>query len=360
MNRYVIDRAALEDNVRQVMEKAGVPVIGVVKANGYGFGMQELAQVLKSCGVRMFAITEVEDIDPLRAVLDAEDDVLVMRSTALAREARAIVESGSVATVGSHAAAHALSEAARAVGRIARCHLKVDTGFGRYGFRPDEVDEALSCYQLEGLRFEGIYTHFSTAYGDAELTLKQLEALKGVAARVESAGFKAGMIHAANSPALYNVEGCALDAVRIGSAFTGRVITFEPTGLHRLGYLEAEVIDVKQYPAGASLGYGGASSLRRAMEVAFVSAGTQEGFGLEVAKEPSLRHTLSVVKHTRDKSYLSVYVGEQACPVVGEVDLSMCMVDVTGKGVKAGDRVRIDLNPLMVSPKVERVFVRLS
>ena len=87
MNRYVIDRAALDGNVRQVVALAGVPVMAVVKANGYGFGLTEMALACKRGGITRFAITELDDVAPLRAVLDEGDDVLVMRSTALADEA---------------------------------------------------------------------------------------------------------------------------------------------------------------------------------------------------------------------------------------------------------------------------------
>ena len=43
MSRYVIDKTALIENVHYLQKKAGVPIIGVVKGNGYGFGLTELA-----------------------------------------------------------------------------------------------------------------------------------------------------------------------------------------------------------------------------------------------------------------------------------------------------------------------------
>ena len=259
MNRYVIDRALLEGNIACVLQAASVPVMGVVKANGYGFGLREMALALKAQGVNSFAITELEDIAPLRDAVGEGADILVMRSTALADEARHVVESGCIASVGSVAAADALAAAARAAGVRARCHLKVDTGFGRYGFLPAQMDDVLACYAREDLAFEGMYTHFAAAYHDVAATRAQLSALEQVAEQVERAGFAAGVRHAANSPALFNVPEAKLDMVRIGSAFTGRVITLAPTPLERVGYLEAQVIDVKTLPAGSGVGYGGAT-----------------------------------------------------------------------------------------------------
>ena len=77
----VIDKTALIENVHYLQKKAGVPIIGVVKGNGYGFGLTELALILEHCGITTLAVTEVTDIDPLRAVLQPNTDILVMRST---------------------------------------------------------------------------------------------------------------------------------------------------------------------------------------------------------------------------------------------------------------------------------------
>ena len=87
MSRYVIDKTALIENVHYLQKKAGVPIIGVVKGNGYGFGLTELALILEHCGITTLAVTEVTDIDPLRAVLQPNTDILVMRSTCVDSEA---------------------------------------------------------------------------------------------------------------------------------------------------------------------------------------------------------------------------------------------------------------------------------
>ena len=148
-----------------------------------------------------------------------------------------------------------------------------------------------------------------------------------------------------------------LDLVRIGSAFTGRVIPLAPSGLKRVGYLEAQVIDVKTLPAGSPLGYGGAAQVKRETQVAFVSAGTQEGFGLAVEKPPTLRGALSTAKGAARKRRLEVVIGARAYPVLGEADLSLTLVDVTGGDVQAGALARLDPSPLMVGRNVPRVYV---
>ena len=65
MSRYVINRKDLDENIEIIKKKAGVPIIGVVKGNGYGFGIKELTSVLLQHGIKTFAVTEVTDIPEL-------------------------------------------------------------------------------------------------------------------------------------------------------------------------------------------------------------------------------------------------------------------------------------------------------
>ena len=60
MSRYIIDKTKLIENIEMLKQKAGVPIIGVVKGNGYGFGIKEFTSVLKECGIKTFAVTVKE------------------------------------------------------------------------------------------------------------------------------------------------------------------------------------------------------------------------------------------------------------------------------------------------------------
>ena len=93
MSRYVIEKEKLKENIEFIKQKAGVPVIGVVKGNGYGFGIREFTSVLKENGITFFAVTEVTDIPVLKEILDEKDSLLVMRSTCIESEARQIAVS---------------------------------------------------------------------------------------------------------------------------------------------------------------------------------------------------------------------------------------------------------------------------
>lgn len=356
MSRYVIDKKLLEENIKFVKEKAGVEVIGVVKGNGYGFGIKELSEILLDNGINTFAVTEVDDIPELRETVK-DKDILVMRSTGIEKEAEIIAKNGCIATIGSLNAAQLMDKVSKNLGIKTKCHLKIDTGMGRYGFMPSQVEDAIKCYDFENLVFTGVYTHFSSAFTNEQLTKAQLELFKDTVEQVRKAGKDVGIMHASNSPALLNVDGVALDSVRIGSAFTGRVITRNKTRLNRIGSLEAEVIEIKTVPKGYSIGYNGLYKTKRETKIAIVPIGHYDGFGLTKEKEVADFHSvLSQLKKYLKKQQLYVKINGRMYSVIGEIGLSHTAVDITGSDVKIGDTASVDISPLMVNPRIKRIY----
>lgn len=356
MSRYIIDKKKLEENIKTIKEKAGVPVIGVVKGNGYGFGIRELTEILRDNGISTFAVTEIEDIPILREILN-DEDILVMRSTCIEQEALVIAESGCTATIGSLNAAKVMDSVSEKLGVKTKCHLKIDTGLGRYGFMPSQIEEALKCYDFKNLNFTGAYTHFSSAFTNPQLTKTQLTIFKDAVEQLKKAGKDVGILHAANSPALLNVDGVSLDSVRIGSAFTGRVITTGKNPLNRLGSLEAQVIDTKIVPKGYSIGYNGLYTTDRETKIAIVPIGHYDGFGLTKEKERADFHSvLSQTKKFVKQKRMYVKINSRLYSVIGEIGLSHTAVDITDSDVKIGDTASVDISPLMVNPRIPRIY----
>lgn len=358
MTIYSIDSHKVEQNIQTLQRKAGVPLIAVVKNNGYGLGLEWLAKTTQDAGITQFAITELADISPLRETVGNDADILMLRSTALYEELKVIIENNCIATIGSSAAAHALDLAASRLGIQARAHLKVDTGLGRYGFAPQKIKSIASCFSLDGLHIEGIYSHFSDAsdLNHPETSAQELASFKQCVISLQNKGFDTGIRHMANSAGLFNVPNSTLDAVRIGSGFTGRIITREENRLQQVGVLESAVIDLKHFPKGSALGYHGTYRTKRDTLAAIVPIGTQDGFGLQVIPQPRFHQVLSTAKQCALRKHATVAIEEVDCPILGVVDMSLCMVDVTDQPAHIGDRATADINPLMVNPRVLRIY----
>lgn len=358
MAHFVIDSKAVAHNIDFVKKTARVPVIAVVKGNGYGLGLTWLAALLQSSGITRFAITEPSDIPALREAAGNAAEILLLRSTTLPEEVTAIVASGCAATIGSSQAAKILDDTATRLGIVAHAYVKIDIGLGRYGFFPNQMEEIIACYKLQHVQVDGIYGHFSHAsQQNSNATHIELNRFNGCVDQIRHAKVNVGLRHIANSPALLNFPETHLDAVRVGSAFTGRVAARKANELKCASFLQAPVIDLKHFPKGTPMGYGGAYRTRRDTLAAIVPIGTQDGFGLQPAPVPTVPRALAMAKHALTNSHPAVQIGGRSYPVLGAVDMSLCMVDVTDCPVTRGATARADVNPLMVPSDVERIYL---
>lgn len=126
--------------------------------------------------------------------------------------------------------------------------------------------------------------------------------------------------------------------------------------MQRIGVLESAVIDLKHFHKGSSLGYHGTYRTKRDTLAAIVPIGTQDGFGLQVAPRPRFHQVLSTAKQCVLRKHATVAIEGVDYPILGVVDMSLCMVDVTDQPAHIGDRATADINPLMVNPRVLRIY----
>ena len=363
MKRYVIDTAALASNAAIIRERAGVPVIAVLKADGYGMGIVKEAEVLREAGMDFFAVTEPEEALTLREHGFHTQSILVMRSTAAADEIEKIAAANAIFTVGSPEALEALTAFCTQTNTTVQAHVKLDTGMGRYGFLPTQYDQLRRVYECRPqITVTGIYTHFHSSFGNAKETERQFRALTAVMDRLRADGIEPGIGHAANSSGLFCYgKQYTLDAVRVGSAFTGRIHAPE-AGLQRIGYMESQVIEVRTVPKGHPVGYGAGYITRRPTEIAVVPVGYIDGFSVEKRRDlyrfrDLLRYVLDEVRSFLGKGKIFVRVNGKRARVLGHVGLCHVSLDVTGMGIRPGDRAVLEVYPLYVNPDVEKHYI---
>ena len=365
--KYIVSKQGILNNISEVKKLAqDSVVIGVVKGNGYGFGIEFLAGFLRDNGIDFFAVTEVEDLILLRkeVLKDREKyNILMLRSTCDCEEIAAIAENGGIFTVGSQQAAEAVNAYAESKGERLRAHIKIDTGMSRYGFLPTQIEQVKSVYgKCTSVDFEGIYTHFSSAFTNSALTRRQLKVFTDFVDVLKSNSIEPGMCHCANSSALFGVPESRLDAVRVGSAFAGRIIGEKGKNLTRVGYIESTVIETKDLSAGTPVGYNGTYVTKSNSRIAIIPVGHTDGWGMCAEQEVfsfrgALRKVLSVLKGVLTNRRKYVTIGDKNYPVVGQIGLSHTAVDITGSSVKAGDIVKLDTSPLNINPLMQREYV---
>jgi alanine racemase len=355
MKAYIVEREAVRSNIRVVQKKAAkTPVWAVLKGNGYGLGLLEMAALCREEGIDRFAITEPADARLLRENGYETAKILMLRATAERAELEELLDLQVICTIGSYEDAVALNGIADGRGEVAAVHLKIDTGMGRYGFLPTEVDKVLSVYQyMNSLAIEGIYTHFHSAFCNEKQTYAQFQSFKSVLEQIRTAGYETGECHCANSSALFKYEAMRMDAVRVGSALLGRLSFRNKMGLTRVGWCEATVEELRWLPTGHTEGYGAAWKAKRPTRVAIVSVGYYHGFGVESGNDifrprDLLRGILSRVKALVFKKAIYVTVNGQKCRVLGHIGMLHTAIDVTDTPCALGDPVVLEINPLQV------------
>ncbi|MDD3165693.1 MAG: alanine racemase [Oscillospiraceae bacterium] len=355
MKAYIVEKAALETNIRIVLEKAGSAVVwAVLKGDGYGLGIVPLAKILREQGVGHFAVTELGEAQQLRDAGFTEEPILMLRATCDRQTLEQMLDLHVIATIGSYEDAVALNGIAAARSTVAEAHLELNTGMGRYGFSERELDKVLNVYTyMNSLSLSGVYTHFHSAFAGKDATEAQFDLFRTLLGKIQAAGHETGMTHCCNSSALFRFPEMRLDAVRIGSAFLGRLSFRARTGLQRVGYAETTVEEIRWLQKGETCGYGAGWKARKASRIAVVNLGNYNGFAVERGHDlfrvqDCLRGILSNLKGIFIRKSLWAEVDGVRCRVVGHVGMVHTCINVTGLTCAAGDKVILAVNPLVV------------
>ena len=361
MKQFVINKNDLIHNIEVIKKRAGqARIIAILKGNGYGLGICEFASVLKENGINFFAVSELEEAAELRNG-GFEDDILLITATADKCDIRAGIEMGVIMAAGSEASFEAISEIAAEIEVTARVHLKIDTGFGRFGFSSDNMSQAAECVKkCDNIKVEGVFSHFSFSFStDRKDVAQQYNRFTGCIKELEENGIELPLKHICNSCAFLQYEDMHLDAVRIGSAFLGRLPLTKSYGLKRIGTLRSAVIEVKTLPKGYYVGYANTYITKKETKIAVIPIGYKDGFGVEKSRDTFrfidvLRYMYHDLRALGSKN--TVNINGKICPLIGRISMCNVIADVTGLDVKVGDIVEVNANPILLSREIERLY----
>ena len=326
-----VDLAAIRSNFAVISDflssTASPPpgIIAVVKANAYGHGAAQVALALESAGAAMLACADIEEAIVLRQA-GARASILVFGALSVS-DLDGVVTHGLTPTISTPSAARALQKIAAKQGVVLRCHLKVDTGMNRLGFRHDNLRRTLpEVAASANLAVDGVYTQFATADDpDQPLFAQQRERFEQVLALLPELGIAAPVKHAANSAALLRDQRVWYDYVRPGLLLYGVVPPplAATLPLRPALSLHSRIVAVKGLRPGEGTGYGMKSVSDAPRTVAVVPAGYADGLDTRLA----------------GRGYMLVR-GRRA-PIVGSVCMDMTIIDVTGMDAAPGDEVVI-------------------
>lgn len=321
-----VNLGALRRNLQRIKGYTNSEIMPIVKADAYGHGAVEVVRVLREEGIKRFGVAFLEEALELRK--SYPDIILMVIGPTLPEYSEILVSQEIIPEVFQVQQAEALSAAATKLNKVAKLHIKIDTGMGRIGFRETAFEDILKMSQLPGLCIEGIYTHLATAdCMDLSYANRQLEAFDELYDQLRTAGIHIPIRHAANSPALMQIPHSHYELCRPG------IILYGLLPMHHLGQkagfepvmsVKARISHLKTVEKGQSVGYGRS----------FVAAWSTKVATLPLGYADGLRRGLSNGGEVLAKGKRAV--------IIGKICMDQTMIDVTEiDEMQIGDEVTI-------------------
>ena len=325
--RYEVYLENLRHNFDKIKSFVGprVQVMSVVKANGYGMGIVPIAKALEEAGCQRFAVATPDEAVALREA-GIEEPLLVLGPSPI-EAAGYYVDHDVAAALTDMDFACAASRVAEEKGKVARLHVKIDTGMGRIGFLPEELPYILP--KLKGLPcidIEGVFTHFATAdESNLEYSRWQFRRFMKALDILADFGIKVRLRHVCNSAGILNLPEYHLDAVRPGLILYGMWPSDscrKPFDLKKVFQIKTEVAALRTLPLGSGVGYGLRYMTRGEEKIAVLPVGYHDGYPRVLSMRASV-----LIKGIR-------------APIVGNICMDQMMVNVTHiPDVKVKDEV---------------------
>jgi alanine racemase len=340
MRNLIIDLDAIAYNLGVMRERAGgVKVCGVVKANAYGHGMVEVARKLEAAGVDYLGVADVaEALELRRAGIDAP--ILAWLHDPHEMFVEAINEGIELGLANEDHLAR-VAAAAEITGRLARVHLKVDTGLNRNGASAAEWEGVLRqarALVAEGfIQVVGIFSHLSST-GEAE-DLAQIARFDAAVELARESGLQFELRHLTASDGSLNYPQAQYEMVRVGVALYG-LSPFadhhsKEYGLRPAMTATAHVTQVKRVPAGEGVSYGYLHRTSAETTLALVPVGYAEG----LPRNASGNASVSI----HGKTYA----------VSSRIAMDQFVIDIGNDDVNAGDLVTIFGDPAAGVPSAD-------
>jgi len=269
-NNYAIARSLVGEDVK---------IMGVVKANAYGHGILEVSRALLSLGAHSLGVALLEEGVYLRQQ-GITAPILVLGAINADQIAEFLVHDIAI-TSSSLDKSRQISATAVTMGKIARVHLKIDTGMERIGvhwYNADAFVEQTSA--LPGLVVEGVFSHLAKADSDRDFTLEQIARFSAIVERMARAGRLPSLVHLANSEALIRYPSSHFNLVRPGIMLYGYASQkgFGERRLLPVMTLLSKVAFFKVVPAGAGISYGHTARTTRQTRVVTLPVGYGDGY----------------------------------------------------------------------------------
>ena len=297
----------------------------MVKAFAYGSGTFEVSNVLKfhhadyltvayadegielrRKGIDLPIMVMTPEINTFESIIknNLEPDIYSFRSLSLLEDAIEKLELSSDTQIG--------------------IHIKLDTGMHRLGFLPDDIDELLSrLMKNKNIVVKSVFSHLAGADSQEfnDFTMKQINVYEEMSSKIVSAFPYKILRHVLNSAGISRFADYQYDMVRLGIGVYGVAPCEEDKGkLKNVVSLKTTIVQIKEYEIGETIGYSRRGVIERKSRVGVVPIGYADGLNRRLGNGAAC-----------------FYVNGKPAPIIGNICMDMCMIDLTGIDCKEDD-----------------------
>ncbi|MDR2064993.1 MAG: alanine racemase [Prevotellaceae bacterium] len=319
---FEINLDSLAYNINYFRKKLNpaTKMLCMTKANSYGTGNYEIACLMQIAGVDCLGVAATDEGVILRKsgiklpviVLTPEIDNMEL-----------MIRYNLEPEIHNFRSLKSFDEACKKLNRYAYpVHIKINSGMNRQGFTAEQTDELINAIsKYKRIKVRSVFTHLATADNYA---LEQLKRFDKTSAKLKAALPYNIMRHALNSIGIEMFPDYQFDMVRLGIGMYG-ISEFACNKTEIVGKLTSVITQIEEIPAGEAVGYGREGIIgKEAKTIGVIPIGYADGLNRRLGK---------------GKTYFTVN-GKKA-PVIGNICMDLCMIDITGIDAKEGDRVEI-------------------
>jgi len=304
----IIDLNALAENYNYLKSlKPNTQIAGVVKANAYGVGLEEVARVLEINGCSNFFVATLDEALNLRKI--TEKAIYVFNGVN-SREEITFINNNITPILNSLGQVEIWQFATKDLNKVPTFAIHIDSGMNRLGIDVADIDKVKHHKSL-------VLTHFMDAENrKSSLTKAQLDNVKKIVENFTNSTFSFS-----NSQAIINFPQLTESIARPGIALYGGVKHPNIKGLIKI---YSKIIQLKEVRESGYIGYNGIDKAKKGMKLATIAIGYADGY----------------LRSAAGNGYC--FINNKKAKVLGKISMDLIVLDVSSiDGVKVGDEVEI-------------------
>lgn len=306
-----------------------VKIMAVIKADGYGHGMQKVSEILQEEGADAFAVAIVQEGIYLREI-GCRLPILILGHT-FDEDFKDVIRYHLTPTMDTLEQAALLNSIAEKDQKRIPIHIKIDTGMGRLGFLPNNetVESIIQISKFPSLYIEGIFSHLATSeqISDAFYSHHQLKLFREFLKQIEEKNIQIPQKHLSNSAAVMLYPEMQFNMVRPGTAifgiYSGPELRLQKD-IHLIPAMsiKAKLARVRHVPTGTKVSYSCLYETKRPSVLGVVPLGCSDG----------------IFRSLANKGFVLLH--GQKCPIIGDICMDQFVIDMTEiENPKVGDEI---------------------